>query len=150
MCWRLLFNKVADLQALFFLDFTNELNALLCNNVSEGTTFNFSLIHYCPVLLFYTPWKHQKIFRFSDVFRGYRKATLGCNGLKQFLCDAPVKATLKGITLHSGYYACERCTAKGVRVNGSLTVRSDNGLQICYFIKKGSKTDVFLGILQNF
>ena len=55
LCWRLLFNKVADLQALFFLDFTNELNALLCNNVSEGTTFNFSLIRYCPVLLFYTP-----------------------------------------------------------------------------------------------
>ena len=23
----------------------------------------------------------QKTFRFSDVFRGYRKATLGCNGL---------------------------------------------------------------------
>ena len=26
--------------------------------------------------------KHQKTLRFSDVFSGYRKATLGCNGLK--------------------------------------------------------------------
>ena len=25
--------------------------------------------------------KHQKFYRFSDVFREYRKATLGCNGL---------------------------------------------------------------------
>ena len=33
------------------------------------------------MLLFYTPWKHQKTFTFADVFRGYRKATLGCNGL---------------------------------------------------------------------
>ena len=24
-----------------------------------------SLTHYSPVLLFYTPWKYQKIFRFS-------------------------------------------------------------------------------------
>ena len=40
-----------------------------------------SLTHYSPVLLFYTPWKHQKTFRFSDVFRGYRKAIPVCNGL---------------------------------------------------------------------
>ena len=31
------------------------------------------LTHYSPVLLFYNPCKHQKTFRFSDVFRGYRK-----------------------------------------------------------------------------
>ena len=89
------------------------------------------LTHYGPVLLFCTPWKHQKTLRFfsnyfkeslstntlsqvfiswialpnimrtiflatwmvnplvsdcpfSDVFRGYRKATLGCNGLSYF------------------------------------------------------------------
>ena len=41
----------------------------------------FLLTHYSPVLLFFTPWIHQKTFRFSDVFRGYRKATPGCNGL---------------------------------------------------------------------
>ena len=33
------------------------------------------------MLLFYTPWKLQKTFRFSDIFRVYRKATPGCNGL---------------------------------------------------------------------
>ena len=32
------------------------------------------------MLLFYTSWKHQKTQRFSYVFRGYRKETLGCNG----------------------------------------------------------------------
>ena len=45
------------------------------------------LTHYRLVLLIYNPWKHQKTFRFSDAFRGYRKATVGCNGLntiKQF------------------------------------------------------------------
>ena len=39
------------------------------------------LIHYSPVLLFYNPWIHQKTWRFSDFFRGYKKATPGCNGL---------------------------------------------------------------------
>ena len=34
----------------------------------------FPLTHCSLVLLFYTPWK-QKTFRFSDVYRGYRKAT---------------------------------------------------------------------------
>ena len=36
---------------------------------------------YSPVLYFYTPWKRQKTFRFSDVFSGYRNTTPGCNGL---------------------------------------------------------------------
>ena len=44
-----------------------------------------ALTHYSPVLLFYIPWKHQKTLRFSDVFRGYRKATPGCNGLNGLL-----------------------------------------------------------------
>ena len=44
-----------------------------------------TLTQYSPVLLFYTPWKHQKTFRFSDVFRGYKKATPGCNGLRSLL-----------------------------------------------------------------
>ena len=38
------------------------------------------LTHYSPVLLFYTPWKHQKTWEFS-VSREYKKATPGCNGL---------------------------------------------------------------------
>ena len=36
-----------------------------------------------PGAAFYTPWKHQKTFRFFDGFRGYRKATPGCNMLKK-------------------------------------------------------------------
>ena len=39
------------------------------------------LTHYSPVLLFYMHWKYQNTFRFSDVFRGYRKATPGFNWL---------------------------------------------------------------------
>ena len=48
--------------------------------------FRKCLTHYCQGLLPYTIWKHQKTlrFRFSDVFKGYRKATLGCNGLSYF------------------------------------------------------------------
>ena len=46
-----------------------------------------SLTYYSPVLLFYTPWKYQKTFRFSDIFRGYRKATPGCNGLNSLRCS---------------------------------------------------------------
>ena len=40
------------------------------------------LTHNSSVLLFYTLYKHQKTFTFSDAFRGHRKATPGCNGLK--------------------------------------------------------------------
>ena len=38
------------------------------------------LTPYSPVLLFYTPWKHQNLKVFW-CFQGYRKATPGCNGL---------------------------------------------------------------------
>ena len=48
----------------------------LCS-IQPATLFNSLLL----LLLFYTPWKHKKTFRFSDVFRGYRKATPGYNGL---------------------------------------------------------------------
>ena len=36
---------------------------------------------FSPALQCYTHWKHQKIFRFSDVFRGYSNAALDWNGL---------------------------------------------------------------------
>ena len=39
------------------------------------------LIHLFPMHPFSTPWKHQKIARFFDVFRGWRKGVLGTNGL---------------------------------------------------------------------
>ena len=45
--------------------------------------FDKYLTHYRSVLLFYIPSKHQETFRFPDVFRGYRKATPGCNGLNK-------------------------------------------------------------------
>lgn len=31
-----------------------------------------------------------------------------------FVCDAPVRAYLKGIKSHSGYASCEKCTVHGV------------------------------------
>ena len=42
----------------------------------------YSLNPLQPGVAYYNPLKHQKTFRFSDVFRGYRKTTPVCNGLK--------------------------------------------------------------------
>ena len=33
--------------------------------------------------------------------------------LRAFVCDAPVRASLKCIISHSGYYSCERCVQRG-------------------------------------
>ena len=67
-------------------------------SIKLGTLKNFHILFYflasvCllrltlyrPMLLFHAPRKHQKTFRFSDVFGGYRKATPGCNGLSNIL-----------------------------------------------------------------
>ena len=55
------------------------------NDVLFKWTFNqivqIRLTYYSAVLLIYTHWKHQKTQRFSDVFRGYRLTTPGCNRL---------------------------------------------------------------------
>ena len=40
-----------------------------------------TLTHFCLLLLIYNPRK-QKTFRLSDVFRGYRQATPGCDRLR--------------------------------------------------------------------
>ena len=40
-----------------------------------------ALTHVFPVIHCYAPWKHQKTFMFSDVFRGCGGVTLGWNGL---------------------------------------------------------------------
>ena len=45
----------------------------------------FWLSHFRPMFPFYTAWKRQKTFWFSDVFRGYRKGTLAWNGLIKLL-----------------------------------------------------------------
>ena len=33
--------------------------------------------------------------------------------IKMFVCDAPVRASLKNVILHSGYHSCERCDIEG-------------------------------------
>lgn len=38
--------------------------------------------------------------------------------LKYLVCDAPARAFLKNVKSHNGYYACERCTIKGIKCNG--------------------------------
>ena len=63
-----------------FFTFTNVNIRILQWQFVSGSTRCFA--HYSPLLLFYNPWKHQKTFRFSDVFRWRRKTTPGCNGLK--------------------------------------------------------------------
>lgn len=35
-------------------------------------------------------------------------------------CDAPARQLCKGITSHNGKEGCERCTQKGVYMNGDL------------------------------
>ena len=54
---------------------------------SSNNNLNLKALTFNPlqpsVAFLYTPSKHQKSFRFSDVFKGYRKATPGCNGLRQ-------------------------------------------------------------------
>ena len=42
-----------------------------------------SINPFQPSVACYNHWKHQKTFRFSDVFRGYSIATLGWNELIQ-------------------------------------------------------------------
>ena len=46
-----------------------------------ASLFEAFLTHFSSALHCFTPWKHQKTFRLSDVFRGYGNATLGWNGL---------------------------------------------------------------------
>ena len=63
--------------------FPSRFNDKIANKLIHYNNKN-PLTHHSPVLLFCTPWKHQKTFRFY-VFRRYRKATLGCNGLNSLL-----------------------------------------------------------------
>ena len=66
------------------------------------------------VLLLYTPWKHQKTFRFSDVFRGYRKAKPGCKGLNKSINLESLKKLL--LLLESSWNNAHSCwgLAEGV------------------------------------
>lgn len=40
--------------------------------------------------------------------------------IKAFICDRPARAFLKCIIGHGGYWACERCTVKGIRKSNRI------------------------------
>ncbi|XP_051967505.1 uncharacterized protein LOC127632781 isoform X1 [Xyrauchen texanus] len=44
-----------------------------------------------------------------------------------FICDAPAGAFLKCVKGHNGYYACERCTQKGVHINRRMSFAELSG-----------------------
>ena len=77
---------------LLLINFFLNLSTSICHKNWKPRILHFftaikpRLTHYSPVLLFYTPWNHQKTQRFSDDFKGYRKATPDCNGLKAWFC----------------------------------------------------------------
>ena len=49
-----------------------------------GSPFEITILtFYLPVLHFYTPGKHQRTVRFSDIFRRYRNLALRRNGSSQ-------------------------------------------------------------------
>lgn len=41
-----------------------------------------------------------------------------CVRVKAFICDRPARSVIKCVKNHGGFYACERCLVKGVRVEG--------------------------------
>ena len=53
-------------------DITTRMQLYFTQLFTFHSLYFLPLTHYSPVMLFYTPWKHQKTFRFS-VFRGIEK-----------------------------------------------------------------------------
>ena len=55
--------------------------------------------------------------------------------MKCFICDAPARSFLKDIKGHSGFYSCERCTVRGIKIEGrtvlnnpgQVSMRTDQG-----------------------
>jgi hypothetical protein len=45
-----------------------------------------------------------------------------------YICDAPARAFIKQIKMHTGYNACERCTEKGEYIGGRMTYPSSDAL----------------------
>ncbi len=41
--------------------------------------------------------------------------------LKSIICDAPARSFVKAIIGHTGFFACERCVQKGVKIGGAMT-----------------------------
>ena len=65
----------------YFAFHAKKVKEILLKPADFSLLWRLVLTHYNLVSLFYTPWKHQKTSRLSDVFRRYRKAKSGCNGL---------------------------------------------------------------------
>lgn len=40
--------------------------------------------------------------------------------IRCWICDAPMRATLKGITGHGGYFGCERCLVRCVTYTANV------------------------------
>ena len=59
--------------------FQNAINFVCDQRLCVTKLFSRILTHFKALLFFYTHWKHWKV-SFSDVFRGYRKRKLACNG----------------------------------------------------------------------
>ena len=73
------------------------------------SSWQLQLTHYISVLRFYTSWKHQKTFRFSDVFRDCRKATPSYYRLSN-ICRTrygPVRAVSKAIFVPVDRYGAQ-------------------------------------------
>ena len=49
--------------------------------------------------------------------------------LKAFICDAPMRSTLKGIINHTGYNSCERCTVHGEHHGNTVVFLENNCIQ---------------------
>ncbi|XP_065659002.1 uncharacterized protein LOC136083527 [Hydra vulgaris] len=48
---------------------------------------------------------------------------------KAFVCDAPARVFMKGIKKHNGYYGCERCIQKGMRIDNRTVFLETNSIR---------------------
>ena len=88
---------------------------------------------YSPfvVALYYGEKKPNNISDYlADFIEEYQQLCqlgLSCQGnryniiLQCWVCDAPARSLLKCIKGHTGYYACERCKAKGIYTENKVT-----------------------------
>ena len=48
---------------------------------------------------------------------------------KAFVCDVPARAFIKGIKGHNGYYGCEKCIQKGMRIDKRTVFLETNSIK---------------------
>ena len=111
------------------------MKGFLCNlhsvsQIYRITFLELPLTHHSPLLLFYTPRKHQKTFRFPDVFRGYGKATPGCNRLTTNILKTPEKLLEKR---SCSFLVLKGCTFQIKSTNNTKGGRSTQLLVIDHF-----------------